>query len=513
MTDQTTPAEPASFAARIRRRLRSLEPIHVALLGLLAIPGYLFDSLAALQVFWVFFLALLWPLVAPLVELALGRAADAEEAVGPTDWIETGDWRTYAAWYLMLPLTILNPLVLAQDTMQFLGAAVAYARHRGSMPAAGSYEQRRSYRLPFDGRWTVVNGSYDRDYSHSWFPVNQRYAYDFVITDTDGRTSPEGSGSRVESSYCYDEPVLAPADGAVIDVCDSAFESSRGGGLSHLLKRDIRGNYVVIQHAPDEYSCLAHLVPGSVGVEPGDRVTRGQRIGRCGHTGNSSDPHLHFQLQDHPDFEIAAGLPVAFDDVDAEWPGAEAPIDDPSTRNDADGARTFVTAGQRVAHVDRDGDASSRTRDITDAASETHDAGSGGATDRRRAGTEFLQRVAFGACVGGVVTYFVSIVASWLVVAEVLAAGAALGVAYRLGLSLRRGDGYVRRPGSIGTVVGAGLVATAVAWYGTNGFAIGVGLLALGASTFLAGFVVFLVLGEYDGRRLRASFADAVVRA
>jgi len=180
-----------------------------------------------------------------------------------------GSWREYAAWFLTMPLAFLNPLVLAQDLSQWLGTAVAFVRHRGTFPAVESYDQQVSYRLPFDGTWTVVNGSYDHDYSHSWFPVTQRYAYDFVITDADGRTSPAGSGSAVDSYYCYDEPILAPADGVVVDVFDTDVESPRGGGLSHPLKRDIRGSYVVIQHAPDEYSCLAHLVPGSVAVSPG----------------------------------------------------------------------------------------------------------------------------------------------------------------------------------------------------------------------------------------------------
>ena len=39
-------------------------------------------------------------------------------------------------------------------------------------------------------------------------------------------------------------------------------------------------------------------------------VRAGEQIGECGNSGNSSEPHLHFQLQDHQRVAIAAGLPA-----------------------------------------------------------------------------------------------------------------------------------------------------------------------------------------------------------
>ncbi|WP_226481312.1 M23 family metallopeptidase [Natrinema amylolyticum] len=529
MTERTTAGESTTLAERIRSRLRSFEPMHLAFLALLAIPGYVFESLAFLQFFEVFFLVFLWPFVAPLVDWVVRRSTD-EKSEDPTDWIRMGNWREYAAWLLMVPATFLNPIVMAQDALQWLGVPVAFARHHGSFPDADGYDQHVSYRLPFDGPWTVVNGSYRQDYSHSWFPVTQRYAYDFVITDADGRTAPEDAGSAVDSYYCYDEPILAPAEGVVVDVFDGALEASRGGGLSHPLKRDLRGSYVVIQHAADEYSCLAHLVPGSVTVELGDRVDRGREIGRCGHSGNSSEPHLHFQLQDHPDFAIAAGLPIAFDDVAIEWPGAKAPVSDlrsdpsetasdreleadASNRPLEDGtyrARSYITAGQRVAHVGRDGTDSRRRHDDVahagDVTPRADDSTGTQSTGQRRLGVATLQRIGFGACVGGVATFFASIVVSWLPVALLLGGGAAIGAAARVGLAVPGGDGDGRRPGSRGTVVGVGAVAAAVAWYGRTDPA--VGLQSLGALAFLAGFVCYVALGEYERLRLGESFPD-----
>lgn len=41
-------------------------------------------------------------------------------------------------------------------------------------------------------------------------------------------------------------------------------------------------------------------------------MREGQVIGRCGNSGHSTEPHLHFHVQGHPSFYLAAGLPVRF---------------------------------------------------------------------------------------------------------------------------------------------------------------------------------------------------------
>ena len=72
----------------------------------------------------------------------------------------------------------------------------------------------------------------------------------------------------------------------------------------------VGGNFVVVRHAGGEYSHYAHLAEGSVRVKPGDEVVRGQALGRLGHTGNSTEPHLHFTVADGPDPLYARSLPV-----------------------------------------------------------------------------------------------------------------------------------------------------------------------------------------------------------
>ncbi|HEY3569693.1 MAG TPA: M23 family metallopeptidase [Thermoanaerobaculia bacterium] len=55
-----------------------------------------------------------------------------------------------------------------------------------------------------------------------------------------------------------------------------------------------------------------HLKQGSVRVKAGDTVKRGQVIAQLGQTGNTTEPHLHFQLTDGPDPLYSRGVPILF---------------------------------------------------------------------------------------------------------------------------------------------------------------------------------------------------------
>jgi murein DD-endopeptidase MepM/ murein hydrolase activator NlpD len=75
---------------------------------------------------------------------------------------------------------------------------------------------------------------------------------------------------------------------------------------------DFAGNYVVIRIGPRRYLLYAHMVPGSLRVREGQQVRRGQVIGLLGNSGNSSTPHLHFQVSDRPGFAPVDSLPFVF---------------------------------------------------------------------------------------------------------------------------------------------------------------------------------------------------------
>ena len=76
-------------------------------------------------------------------------------------------------------------------------------------------------------------------------------------------------------------PVVASASGTVV----TAYSGWRG-----------YGHTVVIDHGNGIKTRYAHMYPGSITVRVGQRVYQGQQIGRIGSTGNSTGPHLHFEM-------------------------------------------------------------------------------------------------------------------------------------------------------------------------------------------------------------------------
>ena len=75
---------------------------------------------------------------------------------------------------------------------------------------------------------------------------------------------------------------------------------------------DVRGNYIVIQHSKNEYSTIAHIKKDSFCVKVGDKVYRGQQIACCGNSSNTSEPHIHFQIQQGKNFLFFASLQIWF---------------------------------------------------------------------------------------------------------------------------------------------------------------------------------------------------------
>jgi len=209
----------------------------------------------------------------------------------------------------------LNPFGIWQSILQNGGQIIAILRSRVSKIVTPSIPMS----LPFEGFWTVINGGLDIQSSHSWNLVAQRYAYDLIITNKDGKKY-NSDASKAENYYAFGQEVLAPADGKVIQVQNYLRDYAYAGtGSINLRARDMRGNYVIIRHADRVYSFTAHLRQNSCIVKPGDLVKQGQVIAKCGNSGHSTEPHIHFHLQDHPNFYLAVGLPILFKNVEIEY--------------------------------------------------------------------------------------------------------------------------------------------------------------------------------------------------
>ncbi|WP_283402106.1 M23 family metallopeptidase [Halorubrum sp. DM2] len=240
-----------------------------------------------------------------------------------------------------------TPWGIFTQLLQLAGQGVAYVRYRGDLPSTERRAPETELRLPVEGEWTVVNGGVTPDTSHSWGIFSQRYAYDFLRTDGDGTTH-AGSGTELADYYAYGEPVVAPAAGTVVDVSDRRRDyPGVGTALVEWRTWDIAGNHVTIEHADGEYSFLAHLQAGSTTVSEGQEVAAGDLLGRCGNSGHSSEPHLHYQLQDTADFWTAAGLAPRFHGVDVERDDRKA--DERPVYADREGGDgVYLWAGDRV---------------------------------------------------------------------------------------------------------------------------------------------------------------------
>lgn len=294
------------------RNLRANWWLYLALAGFLGYLGPVPSQVRLLNLF--FLVPLVWMLL-PKKGKEEARHKDVPET--PLAPVAGGKTRVYLRLVASMVLMFVVPRALVGQVRQYVGDRRAATR---AVDDPGSYGQKTSYSLPFYGQWYVFNGGPDQATSHSWDVVAQRYAYDFVITDDTLRRWREGTEGRgLEDYLCYGEPVLSPADGVVVEILEGVRDAPKPGtGWTDPFAADIRGNFVVTRHAEGEYSVLGHLIPGSLKIREGEEVTRGQELGLCGNSGNSSEPHLHFHLQDRPDFFAAAGLPIAFDGVSVD---------------------------------------------------------------------------------------------------------------------------------------------------------------------------------------------------
>jgi len=180
------------------------------------------------------------------------------------------------------------------------------------------YRQRSAMIFPFRGPGIIsqagVLGGGHRNRSGG-------FAIDALGLDRNHAPVLRPGSDRPQDYAGWGRPIIAPAAGIVVQARNDRPDQPRDGvsdpayfAPEYPNGGDV-GNNVVIDHGSAEFSLLAHMRMGSVRVRTGERVTQGQRLGELGNSGDTSGPHLHYQLQDGPRWEFADALPVQFANI------------------------------------------------------------------------------------------------------------------------------------------------------------------------------------------------------
>ena len=157
---------------------------------------------------------------------------------------------------------------------------------------------------PESGHWATIisTGGVVR------FP--DRFAIDWIRVGVDGRSF-VGDAQENKHYLAYGQPVLAVADGIVSATTDNVPENVPGAHAVKITAATVCGNHVALDIGEGRIAFYCHLQPHSLGVKPGDHVKTGQVLGLVGNSGDSSEPHLHFQLADRDSLLESEGIPYA----------------------------------------------------------------------------------------------------------------------------------------------------------------------------------------------------------
>jgi len=164
--------------------------------------------------------------------------------------------------------------------------------------------------LPFREEWDVFWGGDTEEQNYHVTTPSQKGAFDIVIRDDKGN-SYKTDGRTNEDYYVFGKVLIAPAAGEVVLVVDGVKDNVPG----QLNPVYVPGNTVIIKTANDEYLFFAHFKQHSIVVKQGQQVQQGELLGLTGNSGNSSEPHLHFHIQNVENMVNATGAKSFFAEI------------------------------------------------------------------------------------------------------------------------------------------------------------------------------------------------------
>jgi len=173
--------------------------------------------------------------------------------------------------------------------------------------------------------WLASDGpSNDRDNHHrrgfllmDGHPIiSRRYAIDWKRMENGAAFA--GNERENRSYYSYGEPVLAVASGTIVTARDGLPDNNPGHFEAFrpavpITLETIAGNTITLDLGGGQFAYYFHLQPGSVRVQAGDHVRRGEVLGRIGCSGDAREPHLHFEVTTSPRPLVGEGVPYLID--------------------------------------------------------------------------------------------------------------------------------------------------------------------------------------------------------
>jgi len=184
--------------------------------------------------------------------------------------------------------------------------------------------------LPFKEEWTVFWGGDTKDLNYHVISQAEKNAFDMVIRNEKGNSF-KTDGQTNEDYYAFGKELIAPCDGEIVLVVDGIKDNQPG----EMNPAYVPGNTVIIKTANNEYLFFAHFKQHSIKVSQGQKVKQSDLLGLCGNSGNSSEPHLHFHIQNVENINIATGVKCYFDKifVNGELKTDYSPIKNKTIRN------------------------------------------------------------------------------------------------------------------------------------------------------------------------------------
>jgi hypothetical protein len=176
---------------------------------------------------------------------------------------------------------------------------------------------------PFKGDgWVNANGCCLEVGPHRFVtnPLNgtldpsEQFAIDWIKIDAQGKAF-RTDGKKSEDWLCYGVAILAVAPGTVVEVMRDLPNEPPGVAPADLNLAHIAGNHVTLDLGGGRFAMYAHLAPQSVTVHVGDHVKAGDMLGLLGNSGNTTGPHLHFQISDRPSTIDTTSLPFVFQNM------------------------------------------------------------------------------------------------------------------------------------------------------------------------------------------------------